>query len=160
MTDNPYASPSGPAQMPPHPFVRRHSIPLETLRSIAHWQRLMILGILLQILLLAGCYGLAQVSTLAAQIGMGIFALLSLATAVSGIVLAFHVYGVVWAVIGGIFTLIPCLGVLLLLRVNSEATTRLQEHGVTVGLLGADPDSIAPLEPAVPPPDSLPPVRH
>ena len=46
------------------------------------------------------------------------------------------------AIIYVIGMLVPLLGLLLLLSISQKATTILQEHGVKVGFLGANPSTI------------------
>ena len=64
----------------------------------------------------------------------------------AGAVTVFHLVslfrGKVAAVFYVIGLLIPCLGLILLLVISSEATNILKANGIKVGLLGADPDSI------------------
>jgi hypothetical protein len=40
-------------------------------------------------------------------------------------------------ILQGILTLIPCVGLIVLLVINQTATTTLQQNGIRVGLLGA-----------------------
>ena len=54
---------------------------------------------------------------------------------IRGILLTANVYN---SVILGIFLLVPCLNILILLAINQRATMYLKEHGFKVGLLGAD----------------------
>lgn len=42
----------------------------------------------------------------------------------------------------GILTLIPCVGLIVLLIINAKATNVLKKHGIPVGLLGADTSAI------------------
>src|SRR5262249_48906665 len=51
--------------------------------------------------------------------------------------LALKVYSVAAGVILGILSLIPCIGLFVLLAVNGKATSILRAHGYSVGLLGA-----------------------
>ena len=52
--------------------------------------------------------------------------------------LSIKVYGNGVGVLLGILTLIPCIGLLVLLAVNSKATAILKQNGIKVGLLGAN----------------------
>ena len=67
--------------------------------------------------------------------------LASMAASVAGTVfvfmLALRLYSTATGVVLGVLTLIPCVGLIVLLVVNSRATAFLQRHGVKVGLLGA-----------------------
>jgi hypothetical protein len=51
--------------------------------------------------------------------------------------LAIKVYNVAVGILLGILTILPCLGLLVLLIINSQATTILRRNGVHVGFLGA-----------------------
>ena len=50
--------------------------------------------------------------------------------------LAIKVYHIAVGIILGILTLVPCLGLLVLLLINSKATSILIQNGFKVGLLG------------------------
>ncbi len=52
--------------------------------------------------------------------------------------LATKVYSTVVGVLLGVLTLIPCLGLIVLLSVNAKATGILRKNGIKVGLLGAN----------------------
>jgi hypothetical protein len=58
--------------------------------------------------------------------------------AVFTFMLAIKVYGTGLGILFGILTLIPCVGLLVLLAINAKATTVLKDNGIKVGLLGAD----------------------
>lgn len=51
--------------------------------------------------------------------------------------LAIRIYSVALGILLGILTLIPCVGLFVLLIINGKATAFLTSHGVRVGLLGA-----------------------
>ena len=109
------------------------------LRKIAIRQR----AIMFCILAYFGC-GLSSF-ILPAQLrpfcGLGL-----VAAALTGMVfvfmLAMALYNPALGIILGILTLVPLLGLLVLLMVNNKATTELRQHGITVGLLGADSNQI------------------
>jgi hypothetical protein len=56
--------------------------------------------------------------------------------------LCLTVYNTAVGIILGILTLIPLIGLFVLLVVNGKATKLLQEHGIKVGLLGANASQI------------------
>ncbi len=60
-----------------------------------------------------------------------------LAGAVFVFLLAIKIFGTGVGVLLGILSMIPCLGLLVLLTVNGRATEVLKQNGVKVGLLGA-----------------------
>jgi hypothetical protein len=61
---------------------------------------------------------------------------------IAGLVFVFllstKVYGTGLGILFAILTVLPCLGILVLLMINSKATTVLRQNGHKVGLLGAD----------------------
>ena len=69
-----------------------------------------------------------------------------LAVMVAGAVFAGRMANALWstgaAVVCAILLLIPCVGLLTLLVLNSRATTRLRAAGFKVGLLGGDPEEV------------------
>jgi hypothetical protein len=56
--------------------------------------------------------------------------------------LAISLYDTAMGIVLGILTLVPLLGLIVLLIVNGRATRTLRRHGIRVGLLGANPSSI------------------
>jgi hypothetical protein len=56
--------------------------------------------------------------------------------------LSLSVYNTAAGIILAIFTLVPLVGLLMLLIINGKATTILRQHGIRVGLMGADPKQI------------------
>ena len=52
--------------------------------------------------------------------------------------LAIAIYNVGAGVVLGILTLVPLVGLIVLLIVNGKATTILRDHGIKVGLMGAN----------------------
>jgi hypothetical protein len=69
--------------------------------------------------------------------GLGVIAVGIVAT-VFVFMLAIKIYNVGLGVAFGILTLIPCIGLIVLLVINQKATSVLKAHGYRVGLLGAD----------------------
>jgi len=65
-----------------------------------------------------------------------------LAGTVTGCLLAAHVISPVFGTVLGLANLVPCLGAAALLLICWQAAAMLNEHGVEVGWLGANPDSI------------------
>lgn len=54
------------------------------------------------------------------------------------LMLATRLYGTGTGVVLGVLTLVPLVGLIILLVVNAKATGILKKHGIKVGLLGAD----------------------
>jgi hypothetical protein len=65
-------------------------------------------------------------------------AAVSITGAVFIFMLALSLYNTGAGIVLGILTLVPILGLIILLIVNGRATTVLRQHGLKVGLMGAD----------------------
>jgi hypothetical protein len=63
----------------------------------------------------------------------------SITAAVFVFMLALSLYGTGVGIVLGILTLVPLVGLIVLLVINGKATTVLRHHGIRVGLMGADP---------------------
>ena len=144
MSFNPYEAPA-PIPQAPAPAIGVLSGTRADLRSVATYQRGIMVCILLYFIVIA------MQAIIASQIEVPpLFRVLSglaiLANGVAGAVFVFllsiKVYGPALGILLGILTLIPCLGLLALLRVNAKATNVLQQNGIKVGLLGANPATI------------------
>jgi hypothetical protein len=76
----------------------------------------------------------------------GVVALCILGTMVTAAVFIFmlslSLYSVGTGIVMGLLTMIPLLGLLVLLIINGRATKILRDNGVRVGLLGANPSLI------------------
>ena len=73
------------------------------------------------------------------QIVPALFAIaMSLTAAVFVFMLALSLYNTAVGIILGILTLIPLIGMFVLLVINGKATTVLRRHGIKVGLMGAN----------------------
>lgn len=66
----------------------------------------------------------------------------SVTAAVFVFMLAIHLYGTGTGILLGILTLIPCIGLIVLLMVNGKATSVLKQNGIHVGFLGASSSQI------------------
>lgn len=133
MDENPYRAP-----LADEPVVGVLSGRREDVRSVAFYQKGILVCILLYLLSVVG-----QISLVLAGLPPLIL-LLRLATllvALTGMVFVFllatKVYGAGRGILLGLLTLIPCLGLIMLLIVNGKATRVLQQNGYKVGLLGA-----------------------
>ncbi len=56
--------------------------------------------------------------------------------------LAMEIHGTGMGILFGLLTLLPCVGLIILLIVNQQATSLLQKNGVRVSLLGANMSDI------------------
>ena len=129
MSDNPYQSPAVDT-----PIVGVLSGRREDLRSVAQYQK----GILVCILI----YLLAVIFQFAVPAEMQMFVVLG--TLVVGLVgtvfvflLAIKIYSTGVGILLGLLTLLPCIGLIVLLVVNGKATNILRQNGIRVGLMGA-----------------------
>lgn len=140
---NPYQSPQFGGQFPPGfapgaaPGVDR-----DKLRRVAKYQQWVIYSILANI-------GI-NVASMAAR-GQDLVVVLAIATVAIVILLfiiasigllANELMGIGLAIVCGILMVVPCISLITLLVVNGKATTFLQQHGVKVGFMGANPNSI------------------
>ena len=106
----------------------------EDLRTIAKHQKGILFCILAEILVI----GLQFAVPLQFRPIFGIgFWVASIAATVFVFLLAMKIYSTGMGIFLGILTLIPCLGLIVLLMVNGKATGVLKENGIKVGLLGA-----------------------
>ncbi|MGP0069885.1 MAG: hypothetical protein ACLQGP_40570 [Isosphaeraceae bacterium] len=114
------------------------------LASIAFSQRYLIICIFLQIALYIGLVATNRGNN--APSGPSIVSLcLALGMVVSGLAgtvfafkLAMQIHSTGVGILLGILTLIPCLGLFVLLAINGSATRMLRDKGYHVGFLGAD----------------------
>lgn len=114
---------------------RKGTLDRETLRSIAFYQRGILSCILIYIIAAVGFYFIPPDLK---WIGLIIVVPLALTATVFVFLLAAQTYGPIVGVLLGLLTLVPCVGLLVLLIINSRATSTLQLHGIRVGLLGAN----------------------
>ena len=134
--DNPYAPPvSAPTEIP------RTAADLQRLHRIAVSQRRVMLCVL-------GYMGLVVFSMLFGGpeftvIFFGIAAILIvIAGLVSVVQLAYRLKGTTSAVIVGVLSLIPLVGLITLLVFNGWASKELKKSGFRIGLLGASPAQV------------------
>ncbi|GAB4151700.1 MAG: hypothetical protein Tsb009_27210 [Planctomycetaceae bacterium] len=113
---------------------RDQNINEDVLREIAIYQKGVLITVALYIVAIVVNSGLkfhfsfpVAILLLISLLGIG---------AVFTFLLSTRVYGFRDGLILGIFTLIPIVGLVILLVVNSKATKLLKEHGLKVGLLG------------------------
>lgn len=131
MSDNPYQSPMADLDV----VVGVRSGTREDLRSVAKYQKGILVCILIQLIAVAGQFALPpDIRPIVALVTIPI----GLAGTVFVFLLAIKVYSTAVGILWGILALIPCVGLLVLLTINGKATKILQENGIKVGLLGAN----------------------
>lgn len=120
---------------PPNPL--NYAVPQRNdLREIATRQRALMFCILAYIVLIVVRFVVPP--PLLLVIGLAILAV-GVTSAVFVFMLAIALYGTGVGIILGILTLIPIVGLIVLLIVNGKATGILRAHGIKVGLLGRPP---------------------
>lgn len=106
----------------------------DDLRSTALYQKGILCCILAYFLLVGVSFVLPpEVRLLLAVVAL----LISIAATMFVFLLATKVYSTALGVALGILTLIPFIGLIVLLSINGQANAILKKHGIKVGLLGA-----------------------
>jgi hypothetical protein len=129
--DNPYRAPE--AEIRP---VGIKSVSREDLWRVAQAQRFLMLCIVAML----SC--LAVMPAIPTLLGTEIATLFYLATILAGagctFALAMRMYSTSVAILVGVLTLIPCFGLIYMLRMNQRAAAFLRDNGINVGFLGAN----------------------
>jgi hypothetical protein len=117
------------------PERRRGRFQPQKLRAIAMRQKVIIFCIIAYLAVVAARFIVPpEVRLFLAVVGL----IVSLTAAVFVLMLAIEVHGTGLGIVFGILALIPCVGLIILLIVNQQATSLLQRNGIRVGLLGAN----------------------
>jgi len=103
-------------------------------QNVALYQKVVILCVVLYLLAVLTQFGLPE--ELRPLLGLGVLAVILVGT-VFVFLLSVEVYSVGRGILLGVGTMIPCVGLFVLLHVNQKAVQVLREAGVSVGLLGA-----------------------
>jgi hypothetical protein len=111
----------------------------DDLRSVAKSQKGIIVCILIYLVAVIAQFALPPEAR--PVVGLGVL-VVGLASAVFVFMLAIKVYGTGLGIVLGILSLIPCIGLIVLLIVNGKATGILKQNGIKVGLLGANISAI------------------
>ena len=135
MSDSPYKPPQSTSYGSTDPAR-------EALRRVAKYQRFVIFALLANIL--ANIVSVATLGqdlpirlvVMALSLGVAVFAMVSI------FLLAKEVINTGVGVLCAILMIVPCISLIVLLVVNQKATSFLQNNGVRVGFLGANPDSV------------------
>ncbi len=133
MTGNPYQPP------PESSAVGVLSGSREDLRSVARFQKGILVCILIYLIAVIGQFALPP--EIRPLVGLGVL-VVGLVGAVFVFLLAIKVYGTALGIVLGILSLVPLIGLIVLLIVNGKATGVLKQNGINVGLLGADLSAI------------------
>ncbi|MGE0605616.1 MAG: hypothetical protein AB7O62_00720 [Pirellulales bacterium] len=134
MSDNPYQSPQAS-----NSAVGVLSGSRGDLLSVAKFQKGILICILIYLIAVVAQFALPPEMRL--FLGMAVMGV-GVVGAVFVFLLAIKIYGTGPGVLLGILSLVPCVGLLVLLIVNGKATGVLRQNGIKVGLLGANLSSI------------------
>jgi hypothetical protein len=132
MEYNPYQSP------PPYeyqPAIGVKSGSREDLKAVAQYQKGILVCILIYLVAVIGQFAIPP--NLRILVALSIVAV-GIAGTVFVFLLAMKVYSTGLGIFLGLLTVLPCVGLIVLLAVNGKATRILRENGIRVGLLGAD----------------------
>jgi hypothetical protein len=135
---NPYQSPQFAEPVSPH----GEPVDREKMRRVAKYQQWVLYALLANIVI-----NIMVMSTRGADpavtVALGVLALVIVVITMFAVFrLTNELYNVVAAVCCAALMIVPCISLLTLLIVNGRATTFLQQRGVKVGLMGANPDLI------------------
>lgn len=134
----PHAPPPPPPLAAPTPL--NYAPPARNdLREIAKRQRAIMICILVYIIAVIAQFILPP--ELRIIVSIAILAVMVTAT-VFVFMLAIALYSTGVGIVLGILTMVPLVGLIVLLIVNGKATNVLREHGIQVGLMGARLDQV------------------
>jgi hypothetical protein len=134
-----------PPPIPPSPLNYATPMPQVDLRKIAFQQKAIMYCILAYIAVGVLRFVLPPGLQLMVLVPLGLAAVITAAVFV--FMLAISLHNIAAGITLGILTLIPLVGLVVLLIINSTATKLLQSHGIKVGLMGADLNQIPPAGP-------------
>ena len=135
MTENPYQAPTTSASV-----VGVLSGSRKDLRSVAKFQKGILVCILIYLIAVFGQFALPP--EIRPIVGIGVL-LVGIVGAVFVFLLAMKVYGTGLGILLGVLSLVPLIGLVVLLIVNGKATDIMKQNGIKVGLLGADVSAIS-----------------
>ena len=128
-----------PPPLQPQQLSYATPAPRNDLRVIANRQRSIMLCILAYIILIVLQFALPPALRL--FLGIAVLAV-AITAAVYVFMLAMALYNTAAGIVLGILTLVPLVGLIVLLVINGKATTILRSHGIKVGLMGADMNQV------------------
>lgn len=121
------------------PRPKKKRLSRDKLRTIASRQKMLIYCILGYILCTIAVFFVPE----DIKPFVGIPALvMTMAAAAFVFMLAMEIHGPGMGVLFGFLTLIPCMGLLILVILNQQAVAVLTRHGISVGFMGANTDDI------------------
>jgi hypothetical protein len=135
---NPYQTP----QFAQTEIAAASVIDREKLRRIARYQQWVLYALLVNIVINIVALAtqnqglLIALTVLVVLIAVVIFAMVAV------FLLANELFNPVIGVLCALLMIVPCISLLTLLVINGRATKHLQTHGIKVGFMGANPNSI------------------
>ena len=133
MSDKPDPSPETEAKVMQAIGARRTRT-RDDLKSIAKVQQGIIVCIMVYLASMACLWSLPpEIRPLVSMVVVGVW----IVCAVFVFQLSSRVYSTSTGVVLGILTVVPCIGLVVLVTVNGKATEILKKNGIKVGLLGA-----------------------
>jgi hypothetical protein len=137
---NPY-QPSQFAPQPTPPFAP--GMDREKLRRVAKYQQWVLYALLATICINITSFAARQADSLVVNLVVLVVALaIAIVSMVAIFLLANELYNAGIGVLCAILMIVPCIALLTLVIVNGKATSFLQQHGIKVGFMGANPNSI------------------
>lgn len=134
---NPYRSPEEVPSTTPFPQDHR-----EKLRRVAKYQRWVLLAVLLNICATIVAIAVPRDSLIVSLMILAVALAILVFAVTSVVMLAGELWNVGIAILCAILMFLPCISLITLLVVNQKATGLLQQHGIHVGLMGADVNKI------------------
>jgi hypothetical protein len=114
----------------------------ENLRAVAKYQRWVMYSLLANLAVNIAFFATGALDPIIRALMLIPMLAIAGFSIVSVALLASRLMNTAVAVLCGILVLFPCISLITLLIVNQKATTYLQQHGVKVGFLGANPNTI------------------
>jgi hypothetical protein len=130
MSENPYEPPKTQSRIVGIKSGRR-----DDLRKVAGYQKGILVCILIYLVCVALQFALPANARLFVALGVLV---VGVAATVFVFLLSIQVYSTGLGILYAILTMVPCVGLLMLLIINGKATTILRNNGIPVGFLGAD----------------------
>jgi hypothetical protein len=135
---NPYYPPQGPQNAWDDRARRDHLFRIARDQRMINWIVLAYFGTSVFTTTMQDTLGTQAVVPIRILVGLVAIGII-IAGVVYAVRMASALHGTGIAVLCAILLLVPCVGLLTLLVLNSQATTQLKRAGLQVGLLGVDP---------------------
>lgn len=118
----------------PPPPSQTEPLSQDDLRQIATRQKGVLICILIYLLTVLATIVVGESLLVPARI---VFIAVAIGATAFALLLAVKLYSTATGIVLGLLTLIPLIGLIVLLVINGKATGILKENGISVGLLGA-----------------------